>query len=183
MHRPLEKGSCVGGGIVLASLSPSGVTLWMEEDSSEVGDGFVPFSTSEATIGGSLFVMIDMVRTQLPPTVSIKGFQNCLVRNGRNSGSRQADNDKKARRPCSGFAETTRIEKKEKGEFHHWHGGKRIPQAPQPRPLWGKRRLSAGMWAERANGEYNRNLRLSPADQDRCDPEAGTSFTGRCRGI
>lgn len=84
-----------------ASLSPPGVTLRMEEDSSEVGNGLVPFSTSsEATTGGgSLFVMTDMmvtVWTQFPAPTEYKGVQLPCLSSVRNSGSRQADNDKRA---------------------------------------------------------------------------------------
>lgn len=182
MHRPLEKGSCVGGGVVTASLSPPGVTLWMEDDSSEVGNGFVPFSTSEATSGGgSLFVMTDMVWMGFPPT-EYKGaqlpcekcpqfrltasaqrqkglasfFKNC--RNTKNGG--KGENDKI---PPFGRGQTSSPEPHNRG---------RSGESADGRPGCGRKGRMAN-----ATG----TVRLSPAGQDRYDPGAGTSFVGRGR--
>jgi hypothetical protein len=188
MHRPLEKGSCVGGGAVAASLSPPGVTLWMEEDSSEVGNGFVPFSTSEATTGGSLFVMLDMVWTQLPPNSKYKGGSKtalgtvaAIQAHGKRTTTKEPDfsllkicrnnsKEKRRKRRIPPLARTGA------NVFPRPHNLDRSGESADSRPGCGRKERMA-------NGECNRNPRLSPADQDRCDPEAGTSFAGRYRRI
>lgn len=184
MHRPLEKGSCVGGGVVTASLSPPGVTLRMEDDSSEVGNGFVPFSTSEATTGGgSLFVMTDMVTewTQFPPT-KYKGVQlpceqcpqirvttsaqqqrglTSLLKNCRNT--KNGGEMKKDEIPPFGRGQTSSPEPHNRG---------RSGESADGRPGCGRKGRMAN-----ATG----SSRLSPAGQDRYDPGTGTSFVGRGR--
>lgn len=158
MHRPLEKGSCVAGGAVTASFSPPGVTLRMEDDSSEVGSGFVPFSTSEATTGGgSLLVMTDMAWTQFPPT-EYKGVQLPCEQSRLTARAQQQKGLTSLLKICKN-TKNGETEKGEKDEIPPFRRGQTSsPEPHKPRPLWGKRRWSAGMWAERANGECNRNL-------------------------
>lgn len=164
MHRPLEKGSCVGGGVVTASLSPPGVTLRMEDDSSEVGNGFVPFSTSEATTGGgSLFVMADMVTewTQFPPT-EYKGVQLPCEQRPQIRLTTSAQQQRGLTSLLKNCRNTENGGEMKRRNPTIWTGANVFPRTPQPRPLWGKRRWSAGMWAERANGECNRRLSAIP---------------------
>lgn len=140
MHRPLEKGSCVGGGVVTASLSPPGVTLRMEDDSSEVGNGFVPFSTSEATTGGgSLFVMTDMVTewTQFPPT-KYKGVQLPCGQCPQTRLTTSAQQQRGLTSLLKNCRNTKNGGEMKKTKSHHLDGGKRLPQNPTTEAALGK---------------------------------------------